>query len=104
MKLRIGWWIAVVSLTTCSAQPRVSKQTTTPRADSRSSLRLTITIRAERHEYQMGDSVPLEVQLTNPGPGTLYLFDDVCWNPGNFLRNMAERGLPNYQFGRETIL
>jgi hypothetical protein len=33
----------------------------------------------------MGEAVSLEVQLTNVSPGTLYLFDDVCWNPGNFL-------------------
>ncbi len=85
MKLRLGLWIALVVVTTCSAQPRASKQNTTPHADSQNSLSLTLTIRAERQGYQMGDSVPLEVQLTNPGPGTLYLFDDVCWNPGNFL-------------------
>jgi hypothetical protein len=33
----------------------------------------------------MSETVPLEVRLTNTGPGALYLFDDVCWNPGNFL-------------------
>lgn len=33
----------------------------------------------------MSELVPLEVQLTNMGTGDLYLFDDICWNPGNFL-------------------
>ena len=33
----------------------------------------------------MSDSVPIEVQLTNTGRSALYLYDDVCWNPGNFL-------------------
>ena len=33
----------------------------------------------------MGDVLHLEVQLTNTGADTLYLFDDVCWNPGNSL-------------------
>jgi len=50
-----------------------------------SSLRLTLTIRADRLVYSLGDTVPLEVQLTNTGSGTLYVYDDVCFNPGNFL-------------------
>lgn len=33
----------------------------------------------------MSDVLHLEAQLTNTGADTLYLFDDVCWNPGNFL-------------------
>lgn len=27
----------------------------------------------------------METQLNNIGENTLYLFDDVCWNPGNLL-------------------
>ena len=27
----------------------------------------------------------METQLTNIGEDTLFLFDDVCWNPGNLL-------------------
>ena len=33
----------------------------------------------------MSDNVPLEVQLTNTGSSTVYVYDDVCFNPGNFL-------------------
>ena len=33
----------------------------------------------------MADVVQISTQLTNTGEGTLYLFDDVCWNPGSFL-------------------
>lgn len=33
----------------------------------------------------MNDALRLQTQLTNVGSDKLYLFDDVCWNPGNFL-------------------
>lgn len=33
----------------------------------------------------MRDTLHLEAQLTNTGTDTVYLFDDVCWNPGNSL-------------------
>ena len=33
----------------------------------------------------MKDAVHLETQLTNTGGDTVYIFNDVCWNPGNFL-------------------
>ena len=33
----------------------------------------------------MADNVRLEVQLTNIGSQTLYVYDDICWNLGNFL-------------------
>jgi hypothetical protein len=54
-------------------------------AVSENAPRLSLTIRADRQEYRMSDSFPVEAQLTNTGSRTLYLFDDVCWNPGNFL-------------------
>jgi hypothetical protein len=85
MTRRLGFWIALVVATTCSAQQQHSEQNTRSNTNRRGSLKLTLTTRAERQGYRMSDSVPLEVQLTNPGPSTLYLFDDVCWNPGNFL-------------------
>ena len=48
-------------------------------------LRLSLSIRADQRAYRMSDPVRLETQLTNTGGDTIYLFSDVCWNPGNFL-------------------
>lgn len=73
--------MALVSL--CSAQQARNENRSPSPHDS--SLRLSLTIRADRQVYSLSDAVPLEVQLTNTGPSTLYLFDDVCFNPGNFL-------------------
>jgi hypothetical protein len=48
-------------------------------------LKLSLTIRTDQQVYGMADVVQLSTQLTNIGGGELYLFDDVCWNLGNFL-------------------
>lgn len=85
MNKQWGIWLILAVVATCSAQQQKSKHNSAPFSDSRSSLKLTLSIRASRQAYQMDESVPLEVQLTNTGRSTLYLYDDVCWNPGNFL-------------------
>ena len=72
--------VLMAGLSLCSAQERSHSASTDD-----SSMRLSLTIRAERQVYSLSDSVPLEVQLTNTGSSTLYLYDDVCFNPGNFL-------------------
>ena len=80
---QIGVCLLVALVSLCSAQQaRNEKRSPSPHD---SSLRLSLTIRADRQVYSLSDAVPLEVQLTNTGPSTLYLFDDVCFNPGNFL-------------------
>jgi hypothetical protein len=80
---QIGVRLLVAGVALCSAQQNREKRDSPPLPDR--SLHLSLTIRADRQVYQLNDAVPLEVQLTNTGSGTLYLFDDVCWNPGNFL-------------------
>jgi hypothetical protein len=61
-------------------QPSKKKRKPAPRT-----LQLALSIRPDRQEYRMSDILHLETQLTNIGKDTVYLFDDVCWNPGNFL-------------------
>lgn len=81
----IGAGLLLASTAVTSFSLQISHKSSEVSARSENSLRLSLTIRAERQEYRMSDSVPVEVQLTNTGSRTLYLFDDVCWNPGNFL-------------------
>jgi|SRR6202521_1333046 len=81
--MQTGVWLLVAGVALCSAEQNQRKRESVHLPDS--SLHLSLTIRADRQSYQLNDTVPLEVRLTNTGPGTLYLFDDVCWNPGNFL-------------------
>jgi hypothetical protein len=76
-------WIVVAAVTFSLGQRVVEKQQRQPSPSA--DLKMALTIRANQLSYRMGDTVPLEVQLTNTGTSTLYLFDDVCWNPGNFL-------------------
>jgi hypothetical protein len=80
---QIGVWLLLAGAALCSAQQGRERRESVPPLYR--SLRLSLTIRADRQLYNLNDAVPLEVQLTNTGTGTLYLFDDVCWNPGNFL-------------------
>ncbi len=83
---RFGVSLILLAVVTSSAQQTEGRkgERVAP-TDPRRSLRLSLSIRADQQVYQLTDAVPLEVQLTNIGSGTLYLFDDVCWNPGNFL-------------------
>jgi hypothetical protein len=83
LKKRMAFWIVVAAVTFSLGQKVVEKQQRQPSPSA--DLRMALTIRANQQSYRMGDTVPLEVQLTNTGTSTLYLFDDVCWNPGNFL-------------------
>ena len=83
---QFGISLILLAVITCSAQQNAKRKggdVAVP--DPRRSLRLSLTIRADPQVYQLNDVVRLEVQLTNIGSDTLYLFDDVCWNPGNFL-------------------
>jgi hypothetical protein len=77
------FWIFVAAVTFSPGQKVVEKQQRQPSPSA--DLKMALTIRTNQQSYRMGDRVPLEVQLTNTGTSTLYLFDDVCWNPGNFL-------------------
>jgi len=83
LRKQIGVWLLVASAILCSAQQAREKRESAPPLYR--SLRLSLAIRTDGQIYNLNDAVPLEVQLTNTGSGTLYLFDDVCWNPGNFL-------------------
>ena len=83
MKKRMAFWIVVAAVTFSLGQKVVEKQQR--QHSSSADLKMALTIRANQQSYRMGDTVPLEVQLTNTGTSALYLFDDVCWNPGNFL-------------------
>jgi len=66
--------------------PRVQDGAGTPvSVQGVGSLYLTISIKRPLPAYRMSDKVELETQLTNSGSGDLYLFDDVCWNPGSAL-------------------
>jgi len=69
----------------CAQQVDKKRNGETHAESSLSALRLSLAIRAEQQAYEMSDVVRLSTQLTNVGEGTLYLFGDVCWNPGNFL-------------------
>jgi hypothetical protein len=83
---RFGVLLVLAAATACSAQQTDGrKRDTVSVPNFRSSLRLSLTIRTEQQTYRLGDKVQLQAQLTNTGSGTLFLFDDVCWNPGNFL-------------------
>jgi hypothetical protein len=68
----------------CSSQ-ETSKQGKENHKSPPRGLRLSLSIRADRSEYRIGDVLRMETQLTNAGEDTLFLFDDVCWNPGNSL-------------------
>jgi hypothetical protein len=83
LTIRLSVLLLVAGAAVCSAQQVREKRESVPPLYR--SLRLSLTIRADRQLYNMNDAVPLEVQLTNTSSGTIYLFDDVCWNPGNFL-------------------
>ena len=74
-----------MAVTLSSAQEALKKTGQQPFPSSHDSLKMALTVRASQQSYRMDDKVPLEVQLTNAGAGTLFLFDDVCWNPGNVL-------------------
>jgi hypothetical protein len=78
--------VLLLAVTASSAQQVDKKRNNETHAGgSRHLLRLSLAIRADQHVYEMADVVPLSTQFTNIGEGILYLFDDVCWNPGNFL-------------------
>src|ERR1017187_221813 len=78
--------VLLLAVTASSAQQVDKKRNDETHAEgSRRLLRLSLAIRADQQAYGMADVVPLSTQFTNIGEGTLYLFDDVCWNPGNFL-------------------
>lgn len=78
--------VLLLAVTASSAQQVDKKRNAETHAEgSRRPLRLSLAIRADQQAYGMADVVPLSTQFTNVGEGTLYLFDDVCWNPGNFL-------------------
>jgi hypothetical protein len=49
------------------------------------SLYLELGVTAPRQTYRIKDKVRLEVRLRSTGNRDLYLFDDICWNPGNLL-------------------
>ena len=83
LKNRIALWFVVAAVTLSLGQKVVEKQQRQPFPSA--DLKMVLTIRVNQQSYRMSDKVPLEVQLTNTGTSTLYLFDDVCWNPGNFL-------------------
>lgn len=68
----------------CSSQ-ETSKQGKESHKSPSRALRLSLSIRSDRSEYRISDVLRMETQLTNTGEDTLYLFDDVCWNPGNLL-------------------
>jgi hypothetical protein len=67
----------------CLAQQ--SKSNSDQPAPSSPAFQLSLTIKADRQSYRMKDAMRLETQLTNTGTQIFYLFDDVCWNPANFL-------------------
>lgn len=46
---------------------------------------LALSILTDKREYRMGDVLRLETRFSNTGTQTFYLFDDLCWNPGNLL-------------------
>ena len=68
----------------CSAHQN-SKPNKVSHKNPTQTLRLSLLVRADRSQFRMNGAVRVEVQLTNIGDDTLYLFDDVCWNPANFL-------------------
>ena len=68
----------------CSSQG-TSKQSEENHKSPSRGLRLSLSIRTDRLEYRIHDVLRIETQLTNTGEDTLYLFDGVCWNPGNLL-------------------
>jgi len=78
-----AFWFVVAAVTFSMGQKVIEKQQRQPSTSA--DLKMAVTIRTNQPSYRMGDTVPLEVQLTNTGTSMLYLFDDVCWNPGNFL-------------------
>jgi hypothetical protein len=48
-------------------------------------LQLAVQILADRNEYRMSDVLRLDTRLKNTGPEMFYIFQDMCWNPGNLL-------------------
>ena len=80
---QIGVWLLLAGVSLCSAQRKRDEHISATPPDA--SLHLSLAIRADRTAYSLDEAIPLEVRLTNTGSTTLYLFDDVCWNPGNFL-------------------
>jgi hypothetical protein len=89
--LNRGLQIALlVLLASISCLPQgTSKQSKEKHKTPSRTLQLSLSIRADQQEYRMSDALHLETQLTNTGTGTLYLFDDICWNPGNHLNIQA---------------
>jgi len=75
----MAFWIVVAAVTFSLGQTQRQQRSPSP------DLKMALTVRSTQQSYRMSDTVPLEVQLTNTGTNPLYLFDDVCWNPGNFL-------------------
>lgn len=61
----------VLTLNSCSVQPRT--------------VILALSILTDKRDYRMGDVLRLETRFSNTGSQILYLFDDLCWNPGNLL-------------------
>jgi len=50
-----------------------------------SALRLTINAQSPHQFYWITDELQLETHLRNVGGSDIYLFDYICWNPGNLL-------------------
>lgn len=70
----------------------------------RQPLRLELSILTEKPEYRMGDGLRLETRFTNDGTAPFYLFDDLCWNPGNLLNIHAFNHLGKEVFGHSDFL
>jgi len=84
--IRVSQIALLVFLTSSVCSPQATnKQDKEKHKSPSKTLRLSLSIRADQQEYRMNDIARLETQLTNTGTDTLYLYDDVCWNPGNFL-------------------
>ena len=47
--------------------------------------RLAVQILADPNGYRMNGTLRLDTRLENTGTETFYIFQDMCWNPGNLL-------------------
>ena len=83
---RISQLFLLVFLASNWCQPEATGGSHTEKhRNSSQTIQLALSIRAGQREFRMSDTLHLETQLTNTSADTLYLFDGVCWNPGNLL-------------------
>jgi hypothetical protein len=75
--------LAFVVLISCSPLGKLSDDSES-KAKTKP-LQLAVQILASRNEYRMNDVLSLDTRLENTGPETFYIFQDMCWNPGNLL-------------------